>query len=91
MELLFLLVAVLSLWILLKLLAWTFKVGFVLLILPLKILLVLLLAVLAVFVVLPVALAFGALTIALTPLVLLGPFLPVLLIAIGIWLLLRRA
>jgi len=89
MELLFLIIAVISLVVLIKLAVWVLRVGFFLLILPLKILVVLTAALLSVFVILPLGLLFGMITVALSPLLILIPFLPVLLIALGVWLIVR--
>ncbi len=89
MELLFLIIAVISLVVLIKLAVWVLRVGFFLLILPLKILVVLTAALLSVFVILPLGLLFGMITVALSPLLVLIPFLPVLLIALGVWLIVR--
>jgi len=89
MEPLFLIIAVISLVVLIKLAVWVLRVGFFLLILPLKILVVLTAALLSVFVILPLGLLFGMITVALSPLLILIPFLPVLLIALGVWLIVR--
>ena len=88
-QLLFLIIAVISLVVLIKLAVWVLRVGFFLLILPLKILVVLTAALLSVFVILPLGLLFGMITVALSPLLILIPFLPVLLIALGVWLIVR--
>ena len=72
-----------------KLLALLFKTGIFILTLPLQILAALILAVVFLFLV-PIGLVTGVLAVVLTPILFLGPLLPILLITLGIYLVLRR-
>jgi hypothetical protein len=73
----------------LKVLVLIFKIGFWALTLPLQILLGLVVAILAVVLIVPLALVAGLFGLVLAPFALLLPLLPFLLIAGGLYLLLR--
>jgi hypothetical protein len=89
MEALLLVIGILSLALLLKIVVTMLRVGFYVLILPLKIVVGVVGALLSLFVVLPLAIAAGVVTLVLSPLILLVPFVPLFLIALGVWLIVR--
>ncbi|RKY79274.1 hypothetical protein DRQ00_03520 [candidate division KSB1 bacterium] len=89
MEVLTLLVIGLAFLLSIKLLALLFKTGIFILALPLQIFAALILTIIF-LVLVPIGVITGILTVVLSPLLFLGPLLPILLVALGIYLLLRR-
>ncbi|MDZ7372459.1 MAG: hypothetical protein ONB23_00690 [candidate division KSB1 bacterium] len=84
-----LLIAILSLVLLVKILFSVLRVGFYVLMLPLKILVGMVGLMLTLFLVLPLAIMAGLVSLVLSPALLLIPFLPFLMIALGLVLVLR--
>ena len=90
MEILAVLFFILLAVIFLKILAFVFHVGIFMLALPFKILAISLSAIIVALVLIPLGVIGGLAGLIILPLVIFIPLLPVLLIGVGLWLLLRH-